>query len=78
MTVSMHKMSVEVCTHFPGNLSQLLNHAARYAESRKVEPSALLKARLFPNMYNLTRQVEEANRHAVFRVFARTEIRFAT
>ena len=34
-------------------------------EARKIDPSVLLNARLYPNMYNLTRQVGEANRHAV-------------
>ena len=65
MTVSMHKLSVDVFTHFLGSLSVLLDHAADYAELRKIEPSVLPNARLFPNMFNLTRQVEEANRHAV-------------
>src|SRR6201999_1204137 len=43
----------------------ILDHAAVYAETRKIEPSILLNARLYPNMYNLTRQVGEAIRHAV-------------
>jgi len=46
-------------------LSDLLDHAATHAETRKIDPSILLNARLYPNMYNLTRQVGEANRHAM-------------
>ena len=65
MTVSMHQLSVDVFTHFLSSLSDLLDHAAAYAESRKIDPSILLNARLYPEMYNLTRQVGEANRHAV-------------
>lgn len=65
MTISMHQSSVGVFTHFLGNLSSLLDCAAEYAESRKIDPSILLNARLYPNMYNLVRQVGEANRHAV-------------
>lgn len=65
MTISMHQSSVEVFSHFLGNLSDLLDHAAAYAEARKIDPAVLLDARLYPNMYNLTRQVGEANRHAV-------------
>ena len=65
MTISMHQSSVEVFTHFLGSLSDLLDHAAAHAEARKIDPSILLTARLYPNMYNLTRQVGEANRHAV-------------
>ena len=65
MTISMHQSSVVVFAHFLDNLSGLLDHAAAYAEKRKIDPSILLDARLFPNMYNLARQVGEANRHAV-------------
>jgi len=65
VTISMHQASVEVFTHFLDSLSDLLDHAAAYAERSKIEPSILLNARLFPNMYSLARQVGEANRHAV-------------
>ena len=33
--------------------------------ARKIDPSILLHTRLYPNMYDLTRQVGEAIRHAV-------------
>jgi uncharacterized protein len=65
MTISMHRSSVGVFTQFLASLSDLLDHAASSAEARKVDPSILLNARLYPNMYNLTRQVGEAIRHAV-------------
>jgi uncharacterized protein len=65
MTVSMHRSSVGVFTQFLGNLSALLDRAAVHAEARKIDPAVLLNARLYPNMYSLTRQVGEANRHAV-------------
>jgi uncharacterized protein len=65
VTVSMHQSSVGVFTQFLGSLSDLLDHAAVHSEARKIDPSILLNARLYPNMYNLTRQVGEANRHAV-------------
>jgi hypothetical protein len=61
----MYDSSVGVFTQFLGSLSNLLDHAAAYATARKIDPSILLHARLYPNMYNLTRQVGEANRHAV-------------
>ncbi len=61
----MHQSSVEVFTHFLGSLSDLLDHAAAYAEARKIDPSVLLRARLDPNMYDLARQVAEVNRHAI-------------
>jgi hypothetical protein len=65
VTISMHQASVEVFTRFFDSLSDLLDHAAAHAERRKIDPSILLNARLFPNMYSLARQVGEANRHAV-------------
>jgi hypothetical protein len=61
----MHRSSVGVFIQFLGSLSDLLDHAAAYAEERKIDSSILLNARLFPDMYNLTRQVGEAIRHAV-------------
>jgi hypothetical protein len=65
VTMSMYKASVGVFTPYLGNLSRLLDHAAGHAEARGIDPSTLLEARLYPNMYNLTRQVGEAVRHAV-------------
>jgi hypothetical protein len=61
----MHQASVGVFTHFLDSLSDLLDHAAAHAEKRNIDPSILLNARLYPNMYNLTRQVGESVRHAV-------------
>ena len=61
----MHQLSVGVFTQFLGSLSDLLDRAAAHAEAQKIDSSILLDARLYPNMYNLTRQVGEANRHAV-------------
>lgn len=65
MTISMYRSSVGVFTQFLGSLSNLLDLAAVHAETRKIDPSILLNARLYPNMYNFTRQVGEAIRHAV-------------
>jgi uncharacterized protein len=65
VTISMYQSSVGVFSQFLGSLSDLLDHAAVYAEVRKIDPAILLAARLYPNMYNLARQVGEANRHAV-------------
>jgi len=64
VSVSLHELSVDVFTQFLGNLSQLLDRANAYAEAKNIDPAVLLNARLYPNMYNLTRQVGEANRHA--------------
>lgn len=64
MSISMYNASVVVFTQFLGSLSDLLDRAAVHAETRKIDPSILLNTRLYPNMYNLSRQVGEAIRHA--------------
>jgi hypothetical protein len=65
VTISMYESSVGVFIPFLRNLSDLLDHATAYAEARKVDPAVLLDMRLYPNMFNLSRQVGEANRHAM-------------
>jgi hypothetical protein len=61
----MHELSVGVFVPYLGNLSALLDHGAAHAKARNIDPAILLNMRLYPNMYDLTRQVGEANRHAV-------------
>jgi hypothetical protein len=61
----MHESSVGVFIPFLENLSVLLDRGAAHADARNIDPSILLNMRLYPNMYNLSRQVGEANRHAV-------------
>jgi hypothetical protein len=45
-------------------LSTVLDKAAAYAEARKIEPSALINDRLFPDMFPLWLQVQAACSHA--------------
>ena len=65
VTLSLCESSVDVFVPYLGNLSVLLDHAAAYAKAKNIDPAILLQMRLYPNMYDLTRQVGEANRHAV-------------
>jgi uncharacterized protein len=65
MSISMHEASVGLFVPFLRNLSGLLDHAAVYAEIRKIDPSVLLKMRLAPTMYDFAQQVGEVKRHAV-------------
>jgi hypothetical protein len=65
MTISMFKASVPIFVQFLTGLSAVLDKAAAHAEAKKIEPSVLLNMRLYPNMYPLSRQMVEANRHAV-------------
>jgi uncharacterized protein len=65
MTVSMFKISVPIFVQFLTALSANLDKAAAHCEAKKIEPAALLNARLFPDMFPLLRQVRAATDHAV-------------
>lgn len=60
MSISMYAASVPVFKQMLGSLSAVLQKAESYAEQRKIEPDALLQARLSPNMFPLRRQVQIA------------------
>jgi hypothetical protein len=60
MTVSLYTASVPVFQQMLGSLGDLLAKAQTHATERKIEPAALLQARLFPDMFALTRQVQIA------------------
>jgi hypothetical protein len=60
MTISMYQASAPVFDKMLANLSGILGKAATWAEARKIEPAVLLNARLAPDMFALTRQVQIA------------------
>ena len=60
MTISMYDASVPVFKQMLGSLSAILDKAEAYATARKIDPAALLQARLYPDMFPLTRQVQIA------------------
>jgi len=59
-TMSMANASIPVFEVGLNTLSALLDKAETYAEAKGVDPTVLLNARLFPNMFALTRQVQSA------------------
>jgi uncharacterized protein len=61
MAISMYQASVPVLIRMLGNLRAILDKAAAHAETRKIDPAALTGARLFPDMFALTRQVQIAS-----------------
>ncbi len=65
MTVSMYKISVPIFVQYLTSLSAVLDKAAAHCDAKKIDPSALLSARLFPDMFPLARQVRAASDHAV-------------
>ena len=60
MSLSMHAASVPVFQQMLTALAGVLAKAETFAVERKIEPAALLQARLFPDMFPLARQVQIA------------------
>jgi hypothetical protein len=56
----MYQASIPVFVRMLGNLSALLDKAAAHAEARKIDPAVFITARLAPDMYPLSRQVQIA------------------
>lgn len=56
----MYSASVPVFTQMLGGLSGVLAKAQAHVEDKKLDPAALLQARLFPDMFPLLRQVQVA------------------
>ncbi len=61
MTTSMYTTSIPVFKQMLGGLADVLRKAEAHAEAKKIDPNALLQARLFPDMFNLLRQVQVAS-----------------
>jgi len=64
MPLSMYRASVPVFKQLLKSLDAILDKAAAYAAARKIDPNALLQARLAPDMFHLTRQVQIASDQA--------------
>lgn len=60
MTLSMYAASTPTFRRMLGNLAAILHKAAAYADARKIEPTVLINARLFPDMLPLIKQVQIA------------------
>lgn len=54
----MYDASVPVLLNFLKGLSAILKKAEAHCTAKKIDPEALLKARLFPDMFHLTKQVQ--------------------
>ena len=60
MSISMYDVSIPMMTHGLANLTAILDKAAAHAAAKKFDPVVLAQARLFPDMYQLARQVQIA------------------
>lgn len=60
MTLSMYQASVPTFIRFLGNLSAILKKGEAHATAKKIDPSVFINARLAPDMFPLSRQVQIA------------------
>ena len=60
MTDATYSSSIPVFQQILGGLSQVLAKAEAHAVDKKIDPNALLQARLYPDMFPLLRQVQIA------------------
>jgi hypothetical protein len=58
--LSMYDASISPLKRALNNLSHILKKGEEHADAKKIEHAVLLNARLFPDMYPLTRQVQIA------------------
>jgi hypothetical protein len=64
MPFTMYQASVPVFARILRNLAGILGKAAIHAVARKIDPRALIAARLHPDMWSLAEQVRAACNHA--------------
>ncbi len=60
MKISMYQASAPRFINILTNLSGILDKAQAHAEAKKIDPSVLADARLFPDMFPVKRQVQVA------------------
>ena len=60
MTFSMYSASVPVFKQILNSLAAIIDKAEAHAAEKNIDPQALLQARLYPDMFPLTRQVQVA------------------
>ena len=64
MSLSMYHASVPVFIRALSNLADILKKAEAHCAANKIDPAALLSFRLYPDMFNFTKQVQVACDHA--------------
>jgi len=60
MQISMDQASAPRFVNSLKNLSAILDKAQAHADAKKIEPKVLTAARLFPDMFAMSRQVQSA------------------
>jgi len=64
VNISMYQACVPVFVRVLNNLAAIVEKAAAYAESRKIDPAALINFRLFPDMLPFAKQIQIATDNA--------------
>ena len=60
MSLTMYQASIPSFLRMLGNLSTILDKAVAHAEAKKIDPFIFVNARLAPDMFPLSRQVQIA------------------
>ena len=60
MSITMHEIAIPSFTKHLDALDAIIDKAVAYAEAKKIDPEALLWARLYPDMYPFKKQVQSA------------------
>jgi len=60
MTISMYQASVPRLANTLGNLSNILDKAQAHIDAKRIDVSALMEWRLFPDMFPFSKQVQIA------------------
>ncbi|HJV86208.1 MAG TPA: DUF1993 domain-containing protein [Noviherbaspirillum sp.] len=61
MPITLYAASIPVFTQMLHSLDDVLSKAEAHASAKRIDPHALLQARLFPDMFPLIRQVQLAS-----------------
>lgn len=60
MAISMYQASVPVFIRMLGNLKAILEIAAAHCAEKKIDPTVLIQFRLYPDMFEFSRQIQLA------------------
>lgn len=60
MSLSLYQAHMPIMLQLLGSLAVMCDKASAHCAERKIDPQALLTARLFPNMYTFQKQVQVA------------------
>lgn len=65
MSLNMHQVAIAPCIHLLDNLVNWLNKGESFATDHNFDSALLMGVRLYPDMYDLTRQVRSATTAAL-------------